>query len=77
MADYSIPNLTTAVDGINDAVSLQPQVQNTNNFTVSNGTVNVGNLSIGADYPAGTRSGWLTGRRPPQGQLFPRGVYNK
>ncbi len=24
-----------------------------------------------------TRPGWLTGRRPSQGQLFPRGVYNK
>ena len=24
-----------------------------------------------------TRPGWLTGRRPHLGQLFPRGVYNK
>jgi len=44
---------------------------------VSNGTVSVGNLNLGADYPAGTKPGWLTGRRPVKGQLFPRGVYNK
>ena len=24
-----------------------------------------------------TRPGWLTGRRPHLGQLFPRGIYNK
>jgi len=78
MADYVFsPQPTTAVDGVNDAVAFQPQAQNTNNLTVSNGTVSVGNLNLGADYPAGTKPGWLTGRRPVKGQLFPRGVYNK
>ena len=40
----------------------------------SNGTVSVGNLSSGV---TGAVPGFLTGRRPGSGQVFPRGVYNK
>jgi len=42
----------------------------------SNGTVSVGNINLGSQVTE-TRPGWLTGRRPSQGQVFPRGVYNK
>jgi hypothetical protein len=76
MADYTFPTLTTAVDGFNDAVAFQ--IQSLESYTIepSNGTVNVGNINIGS-VTTGTEPGWLTGRRPTQGQVFPRGVYNK
>ena len=76
MADYSIPNLTTAVVGFSKTVSFQ--VQSTSSYTIepSNGTVNVGNIDISSQVTE-TRPGYLTGRRPSQGQIFPRGVYNK
>ena len=77
MADYSIPSLTTAVFGFDDAVSFQVQAQNTiDNVTGTNGTVNYGNIDLSSQI-TDTRSGWLTGRRPVSGQVFPRGVYNK
>ena len=41
----------------------------------SNGTISVGNLDFSSFDE--TRPGWLTGRRPVDGQVFPRGVYNK
>jgi hypothetical protein len=44
-------------------------------INASNGTVSVGNISF--DNFNETRPGWLTGRRPVNGQVFPRGVYNK
>jgi hypothetical protein len=76
MADYSIPNLTTAVVGFASTASFQ--VQSTSSFTIepSNGTVSIGNIDLSADITE-TIPGWLTGRRPSQGQVFPRGVYNK
>lgn len=77
MADYSIPSLTTAVFGFDDAVAFQVQAQNTiDNVTGTNGTISIGNIDISSQI-TDTRSGWLTGRRPVNGQLFPRGVYNK
>jgi hypothetical protein len=73
MAAFSLPNLTTAVVGF---ASTAPGVASTAAYTVetSNGTVNVANLNIGIGTAA---PGWLTGRRPLLGQLYPRGVYNK
>lgn len=70
MADFVVPNLdpavvgfsTTAFSGINTT------------FTVNNTVPTKENRSISFDE---TRPGWLTGRRPAQGQVFPRGVYNK
>ena len=44
----------------------------------SNGTVSVVDLSINSlGITTGGYRGWLTGRRPYSGQLFPRGIYNK
>jgi len=46
-----------------------------------NGTVSVVNLSsisLGITSSSiGGKRGWMTGRRPATGQLFPRGIYNK
>jgi len=73
MADFSFPTLTTAVVGVTTTVAYQVQATNftfTINFTqnqLKDFSLNLGTAS----------SGWLTGRRPQSGQLYPRGVYNK
>ena len=76
MADYTITNLTTAVAGVSTTTVFQ--IQSTVVYTVedSNGTLNIANLDL-SSFVTETRPGWLTGRRPVQGQVFPRGVYNK
>jgi hypothetical protein len=77
MADYSIPSLTTAVFGFDNTVAFLPQAQNSeDNVTGTNGTVSIGNIDLSSDI-TGTVPGFLTGRRPTSGQVFPRGVYNK
>ena len=68
---------TTLVDAVNDSKFGQPQALS---FTVnpSNVTVNIRNVSsTDMNIVNTTRSGFLTGRRPTTGQLYPRGVYNK
>lgn len=78
MADYIIINLTTAVVGVVTTTANQVQSQNTDDFTTTNGTISVGNIVFGdSNILSTTQPGWLTGRRPQTGQLFPRGVYNK
>jgi hypothetical protein len=77
MADYTIPGLTSAVEGFDDTVAFTPQSQNgEDNVTGTNGTISAGNINLSADI-TGTVPGFLTGRRPVSGQVFPRGVYNK
>jgi len=76
MADYSIVFLTTAVVGFATTVAFQVQAQNTNNVTGTNGTISAGNINLSNEI-TNTIPGWLTGRRPVSGQVFPRGVYNK
>jgi len=39
----------------------------------SSGSIGVSTASLYTE----TRPGWLTGRRPTTGQLYPRGVFNK
>ena len=70
MADFSIPNLTTAVVGF--ATTAFVGVQTT--YTVNNTVPIKENRNINFNE---TRPGWVTGRRPERGQLYPRGVYNK
>ena len=81
MANFAYTTLgitqTTIVDAVNDSKFGQPQALS---FTVnpSNVVVNIENVSdtdFGIFDP--TQPGWLTGRRPTTGQLYPRGVYNK
>jgi len=59
------------------------------NHSAMQGTITVSDLSISipnnivtnnlnlGSVTTETRPGWLTGRRPANGQVFPRGVYNK
>ena len=77
MADYIIAGLTGAVAGFTSTTLFQVQEQNTvDNVTTTNGTVNYGNIDLSSQI-TDTIPGFLTGRRPVSGQLFPRGVYNK
>jgi hypothetical protein len=77
MADYSIAGLTGAVAGFTSTTIFQVQAQNTvDNVTTTNGTVNYGNIDLSSQI-TDTIPGFLTGRRPVSGQVFPRGVYNK
>ena len=78
MADFTFPSLTTAVAGVTTTTSFLVQSTASYEVEVSNGTVSIGNVS-GFDFGnvSNTQPGWLTGRRPSQGQVFPRGVYNK
>ena len=81
MANYAYTTLgitqTTLVDAVDDSKFGQIQALL---FTLipSNLIVSIINATaaiFGIDQS--TRSGFLTGRRPVKGQLFPRGVYNK
>ena len=68
---------TTLVDAVNDSKFGQVQATlftvNASNLLVS--IVNASASDLGIDQS--TKPGFLTGRRPHVGQLFPRGVYNK
>ncbi len=81
MANYAYTTLgitqTTLVDAVDDSKFGQIQALL---FTIipSNLIVSIINATaaiFGIDQS--TRRGFLTGRRPVTGQLFPRGVYNK
>ena len=78
-ASYTVLGITqtTLVDAVNDSKFGQPQALS---FTVnpSNVVVNIENES-GSSFGivTETQPGFLTGRRPTTGQLYPRGVYNK
>lgn len=71
MADFSIPNLGTAIDGFSKT---DPNATQITSISVDNTKPVIKNINIEVNE---TRPGWLTGRRPFQGHLFPRGVYNK
>ena len=81
MANFAYTDLdittTTLLDVVNDSKFFQIQALS---FTVnpSNVTVNIKNVSSTEfNIVSSTRPGFLTGRRPTTGQLYPRGVYNK
>ena len=81
MANFAYTTLgiteTTLVDAVNDSKYLLPQALS---FTVnpSNVVVNIENAN-GTVFGivTETQPGFLTGRRPATGQLYPRGEYNK
>ena len=81
MANYAYTVLgitqTTLVDAVDDSKFGQIQALtftvNASNLLVS--IVNASASDLGINQS--TRPGFLTGRRPQIGQLYPRGVYNK
>jgi hypothetical protein len=78
MNDYTFASLTTAVNGFNSSVAFQIQTTDPYIISTTNGTISVGNLlGLTLNISNDTSPGWLTGRRPVSGKLFPRGVYNK
>ena len=80
MANFAYADLdittTTSEDAVNDSKFGQVQALT---FTVnpSNGTVSLSTTGTNLDIFDSTRPGFLTGRRPQTGQLYPRGVYNR
>ena len=81
MANYAYTTLgitqTTLVDAVDDSKFGQIQALL---FTIipSNLIVSIKNATAAIfGINQSTRSGFLTGRRPVKGQLYPRGVYNK
>lgn len=70
MANFTIPNLSSAVVGFATTAFSPTETS----FTVENTIPSGKNRDITSEE---TRRGWLIGRRPNTGQLYPRGVYNK
>ena len=81
MANYAYTTLgitqTASVEAVDDSKFGQIQALlftvNASNLLVSIGNATTSDLGINQS----TRPGFLTGRRPVNGQLYPRGVYNK
>ena len=81
MANYAYTNMgitpTTLTDAVDDSKFGQIQALlftvNASNFIISikNATTEIFGIN------QSTRPGFLTGRRPVKGQVYPRGVYNK
>ena len=74
-ADLDITT-TTLEDAVNDSKFAQIQAL-TFKVNPSNGTVSLSTTGANLDIFDSTRPGFLTGRRPVKGQLYPRGVYNR
>ena len=80
MANFAYADLdittTTLEDAVNDSKFGQVQALT---FTVnpSIATVPLSTTGTNLDIFDSTRPGFLTGRRPVKGQLYPRGVYNR
>ena len=81
MANYAYTDMaifqTTSADAVDDSKFGQIQALlftvNASNLIVSIGNATTSDFGI----TQSTRPGFLTGRRPQIGQLYPRGVYNK
>ena len=81
MANYAYTDMgifqTTSVEAVDDSKFGQIQALlftvNASNLIVSIGNATTSDFGINQS----TRPGFLTGRRPQIGQLYPRGVYNK
>ena len=81
MANFAYTTLnitqTTLIDAVDDSKIFQIQALSPtvspSNVIVSSGDLNASVYGI----IDGTIPGYLTGRRPHTGQLYPRGVYNK
>lgn len=70
MANFTVPSLASAVVGFATTAFSPTETS----FTVENTKPVEKNRDITVEE---TRRGWLTGRRPSSGQMFPRGVYNR
>lgn len=80
MANFAYADLdittTTLEDAVNDSKFAQIQALT---FTVnpSIATVPLSTTGTNLDIFDSAQPGFLTGRRPQTGQLYPRGVYNR
>ena len=81
MANFAYTTLnitqTALIDAVDDSKIFQIQALSPT-VNPSNLTVNIRNVSSAEfNIVNTTRPGFLTGRRPTTGQLYPRGVYNR
>ena len=81
MANFAYTTLnitqTSLIDAVDDSKIFQIQALSPT-VNPSNVTVNLINANASVfGIISGTIPGFLTGRRPQTGQLYPRGVYNK
>lgn len=76
MANYTFNPLTTAVVGI---ASTSKFPATTSSFSISTSVGTISFIGFGTDISIAspTTHSYLAGRRPKQGLVFPRGVYNK
>ena len=81
MANFAYTTLnitqTALIDAVDDSKIFQIQALS---HTVNPSNIIVSILNANASVfgvVSGTIPGYLTGRRPQTGQLYPRGVYNK
>jgi len=75
-SDFNIVGATRDYDV--ESTRFQVQSTATPSFTFFEFEFVLGNISsTEANITRSLRAGWLTGRRPVTGQLFPRGVYNR
>ena len=81
-ADFNIFQ-TTAIDYADDSKLYKSQLDLFSpslghSVNASNPVISIINASADdMDIFNSTRPGWMIGRRPQTGQLYPRGVYNK
>ena len=87
MANYAAADIdifqTTAIDYADDSKLYKSQLDlfsfsAGHSVNASNPVISIINASADdMDIFNSTRPGWMIGRRPQTGQLYPRGVYNK
>ena len=87
MANYAAADInifqTTAIDYVDDSKLYKSQLDlfsfsAGHSVNASNPVISIGNASADdMDIFNSTRPGWMIGRRPQTGQLYPRGVFNK
>ena len=76
MADFTVSSMSSAVVWVASTTAFQANlISGPYSLEISSGTRSTGNVIMSSSK--NTTPGWLTGRRPAKGQLFPRGIFNK
>ena len=75
MADFTVSSMSSAVVGTASTIAFQANLVSSYSLEISSGTRSTENISLSSSRS--TTPGWLTGRRPAKGQLFPRGIFNR
>ena len=79
-ADYTFPDLQTAIAGVASTILLEDgnQIPYSYQVKTTNQTLNVGNIDVGfRSLEVDDARSAMPPKRPQKGLLYPRGVYNK